>query len=180
MDEIIVETYDPAWPRKFEAERPLIAACFVRPPRAIEHIGSTSVPGLDSKPVIDIIALVDDLADGVAAVPALEAVGYSFWRDNPDNATLFLVKGLPPAPQRTHHLHIYADSVELARHLTFRDALRADSNLRDTYAALKRDLATRFRHDREAYTDAKTEFIDAVVAGDGGPARSRPRNAPKQ
>jgi len=181
MDAIVLEPYDPAWPQKFEVEKRFVAGCFTRPPGAIEHIGSTSVPGLAAKPIIDITVLVEDLADGLTAVPALEAGGYSFWRDNPDKSRLFLVKGLPPtAPHRTHHLHIHANPVELDRHLAFRDALRADTGLRQAYAALKRDLATRYRHDREAYSDAKTEFVDAVVAAAGGPTRPYPREMPKR
>jgi GrpB-like predicted nucleotidyltransferase (UPF0157 family) len=181
MDEIILSPYDPAWPQKFELERRFVAGCFEQPPVAIEHVGSTSIPGLTAKPIIDILVLVDDLAEGRRAVAALEAGGYSFWRDNPDKTKLFLVKGLPPtAAQRTHHLHIHADAAELARHLAFRDALRSDAGLRDAYADLKRDLAARYHHDREAYSNAKTEFVDAVVAGAGGPPRSVPRGLPKQ
>ena len=135
MDAIVLEPYDPAWPQKFEVEKRFVAGCFTRPPGAIEHIGSTSVPGLAAKPIIDITVLVEDLADGLTAVPALEAGGYSYWRDNPDKTRLFLVKGLPPAaPDRTHHLHIHANPVELDRHLAFRDALRADTGLRQAYA----------------------------------------------
>jgi GrpB-like predicted nucleotidyltransferase (UPF0157 family) len=71
--------------------------CFAEHPIVIEHIGSTAVHGLAAKPIIDVLVLVDDLAFGHTAIPALEAGGYSFWRDNPDKAKLFLVKGLPPA-----------------------------------------------------------------------------------
>ena len=171
MDEIHLEPYDRRWPRKFAAEREFIAACFPTRPLAIEHIGSTAVPGLAAKPVIDIMVLVNDLADGHAAVPALEAGGYSYWRDNPDTARLFLVKGLPPsAPHRTHHLHIVAERARFDRHLIFRDALRADPSIRDAYQALKTDLAERHRSDRESYTDAKGSFVAGIVAR----ARSRP------
>jgi GrpB-like predicted nucleotidyltransferase (UPF0157 family) len=90
-------------------------------------------------------------------------MGYSFWADNPDTTKLFLVKGLPPAPQRTHHLHIYENADEVERHLIFRDRLRAEPQLRDAYLALKTDLASRFRNDREAYTNHKADFISDVV-----------------
>jgi GrpB-like predicted nucleotidyltransferase (UPF0157 family) len=177
MDEIIVGPYDPAWPAKFELEREFVAGCFAVPPLLIEHMGSTAVPGLPAKPVIDLIVLVNDLADGLAAVPALEAGGYSYWRDNPDKTKLFLVKGLPPAPHRTHHLHIHSNRAEIDRHLAFRDALRRDPALRDRYSALKLALARQFRHDRDAYSDAKTAFVDEVVSRTGGPRRSHPRVA---
>jgi len=165
LDEIHLVPYDGEWPRKFAVERDFFATCFVAPPLRIEHIGSTAIPGLSAKPIIDIMVLVIDLDHGRAALPALEAGGYSHWRDNPDTARLFLVKGLPPsASQRTHHLHIVADPARLDRHLLFRDALRADPALRDAYQALKIDLAERYRLDREAYTDAKTGFVEQVLA----------------
>ena len=162
-DEIALVPYDPQWPTRFEAEKQLILAALVRPPLAIEHIGSTAVPGLAAKPVIDIIVLVADLADARPAIPALEAAGYSYWRDNPETSKLYLVKGLPPAAQRTHHLHIYADRAELDRHIAFRDRLRRDAVVRNEYEALKRELAGRYRGDRESYTDGKTAFIDTVA-----------------
>ena len=114
---IELHPYDPAWAAAFETERSLIAPLFPSPPRLIEHMGSTSVPGLAAKSVIDIIVLVDDLEAARRAIPALEATGYSFWADNPDKTKLYLVKGLPPAPKRTHHLHIYDHEPEVRRHL---------------------------------------------------------------
>src|SRR5260221_2473307 len=91
----------------------------------MDDIGSTAVPGLPAKPFIDIMVLVHELTDGLRAVHALEAIGYSFWRANPNTKHLRLVKGLPPAaPRRTHHLHIIADPRELQRHTLFRDFLR--------------------------------------------------------
>lgn len=164
MDEIRLEPYDPNWPIEFAAERDFVASCFVDAPLAIEHIGSTAVAGLAAKPIIDILVLVDDLALGHLAVPSLEAGGYSYWRDNPDTRKLFLVKGLPPAPQRTHHLHIYADRAELDRHVAFREHLRSDPSARQAYEALKRQLAAQYRDDREAYTEGKSAFIETLVA----------------
>jgi GrpB-like predicted nucleotidyltransferase (UPF0157 family) len=163
--------YDPAWPAAYERERAVVLAAFATPPLLVEHMGSTSVPGLPAKPIIDILVQVADLADAHAAVPALEATGYSFWRDNPDKTKLYLVKGLPPAPRRTHHLHIYTDPDEIARHLIFRDHLRSGPEALAAYLALKTDLAARFRNDREAYSYGKDDFIDAVVARLGGPPR---------
>jgi GrpB-like predicted nucleotidyltransferase (UPF0157 family) len=164
LDEIRVEPYDAAWPARFAAEREFILRCFAEHPIVIEHIGSTAVPGLAAKPIIDVLVLVDDLAFGHTAIPALEAGGYSFWRDNPDKAKLFLVKGLPPAPHRTHHLHIYSDRAELERHVAFRDRLRSDPSARQAYEALKRRLAVQHRDDREAYTEGKSAFIETVVS----------------
>jgi GrpB-like predicted nucleotidyltransferase (UPF0157 family) len=163
LDEIRVEPHDPSWPASFAAERQFILGCFTEPPTAIEHIGSTAVPGLAAKPVIDISVLVDRLSRGQLAIPALEAGGYSYWRDNPDTTKLFLVKGLPPAPRRTNHLHIYEDPAEFERHVAFRDRLRADPRAREAYEALKRRLALQFRDDREAYTAGKSAFIDNLI-----------------
>lgn len=167
---IELSAYDPAWPAAFERERALIAPILGTNAAQIEHMGSTSIPGLPAKPIIDVIVLVDDLEAARGAIPALEATGYSFWADNPDRAKLFLVKGLPPAPHRTHHLHIYENADEVERHLIFRDRLRAEPRLRDAYLALKTDLASRFRNDREAYTNHKADFINEVVRPPSRPA----------
>lgn len=165
---------DEDWPAAFLRERDLILPLFPAPPRVIEHMGSTAIPGLPAKPIIDIIVLVDALEAARQAIGPLDASGYSFWADNPDKSKLFLVKGLPPAPRRTHHLHIHADSAEVERHLIFRDILRANPAAREAYLALKQDLATRFRDDREAYSKGKTDFIDNLVASLGGPDRQTP------
>jgi len=173
---IELHAYDPAWATEFETERSLIAPLFPSPPVLIEHMGSTSIPRLAAKSVIDIIVLVNELESAREAIPALEATGYSFWADNPDKTKLYLVKGLPPAPRRTHHLHIYDHEPEVRRHLIFRDHLRANPDARDAYLALKRDLAERFRDDREAYSKQKTGFIDSLVRSLGGPPRRVPWN----
>ena len=172
MSEAIeLQPADPDWPAQFEAERRLILQCLPIAPRRIEHMGSTAIPGLPAKPIIDIIVLVDDLDATRAAIPALETTGYSYWAANPDTSKLYLAKGLPPAPRRTHHLHIHEDEAEVSRHLLFRDHLRANSDARDAYLALKRALASQFRDDREAYSRSKTAFIDALVLSLGGPPR---------
>ena len=171
---IELHPYDPDWPAAFERERRLLAPLLGPDARLIEHMGSTSVPGLPAKPIIDIIVLVDDLGAAQGAIPALEETGYSFWRDNPDKTKLYLVKGLPPAPRRTHHLHIHDDPEEVERHLIFRDHLRSSAEARAAYLALKEELATRFRDDREAYSKGKTAFVDGLVASLGGAVRRTP------
>ena len=150
----IVE-YDPAWPALYEAERerlaPLLAGV------ELQHFGSTAVPGLAAKPVIDMIALVDDLHAPIDAL--VQRAGYQFPRAF--NATLTHRRFLcyPSASHRTHHLHLVDEREELQRHLRFRDRLRADPALALEYATLKRALAERYRDDREAYTEAKSEFV---------------------
>jgi GrpB-like predicted nucleotidyltransferase (UPF0157 family) len=173
-EQVELTDYDPAWPAQFEKERRLVAPILGENARLIEHMGSTSVPRLPAKPIIDIIALVDDLRLAIGKVPDLEATGYSYWADNPDKTKLFLVKGLAPAPRRTHHLHIYDDEGEVRRHLIFRDHLRARPDALDAYLALKSELAERYRDDREAYSRHKTEFVDRMVLSLGGPARRMP------
>ncbi len=127
---------------------------------AIHHIGSTAIPGLTAKPVIDILLVVRELADFVDCIAPLQMLSYAFI-DYPQNVDRkFFRKGQP----RTHHVHIVAhDNAELRDHLIFRDALRANPNLRDEYAALKHDLANRFKTDRAHYGDSKTQFVRRVI-----------------
>src|ERR1700677_1832581 len=149
--------YDPAWQALYEIERkrlePLLGAL------EFHHIGSTAVPGLVSKPIIDMVALVDDLD---APIAALIGSGYQYARVF--NATLENRRFLcyPTASHRTHHLHLVDDRAELERRLHFRDRMRADPALADRYAALKCALAVRYPKDREAYTEAKAPFIGCI------------------
>ncbi len=147
--------YDPAWLAAFEAERGRLAPLLDG--AEIHHFGSTAVPGLAAKPVIDMIAFVGDLDAPIAAL--VSNAGYQFPREF--NATLTHRRFLcyPSAAHRTHHLHLVDEREELERRLRFRDRLRADPALAGEYARLKRVLAERHRDDREAYTEAKSEFI---------------------
>lgn len=160
MDEIEIVAYDPAWPVLFaeEAAR-LRRALAPLPLLAVEHVGSTAVAGLAAKPIIDIQMTVPALRMAAASVEPLEAMGYSFWRDNPDKGAMFFVKGLPPAaPQRTHHVHI-TEPEKLVDRVLFRNYLRAHPDEASRYASLKRKLAADHRLDREAYTQAKGAFV---------------------
>ena len=170
MDEIQIVAYDPAWPALFadEAARLRAALGVMESGRGLitrmEHFGSTSVPGLAAKPVLDILLGVDDLQAVRNAAPILETLGYAYWADNPNDAShLFFVRGLPPAPRRTHHIHVAETSSSFWERLYFRDYLRTHSDARDAYAALKFRLAGEFANDREAYTNAKSEFVRAVM-----------------
>src|SRR5262249_39035074 len=131
----------------------------------IAHFGSTAVPGLPAKPIIDIAIAVRSLATArTEAVAPLERIDYAYWADNPKRDRLFFVKGLPPhAPQRTHHVHITEPDGEVWAQLRFRDYLRADHDAAARYAALKRELAAQHRADREAYTEAKASFITEIM-----------------
>jgi len=163
---IEVVPYDSEWPERFERERHLIAKA-LSPWLAgpIEHVGSTAVVGLVAKPVIDIMAAVESLEASRGAIPAAEAIEYSYWPYKAESMHWFC----KPSPSyRTHHLHLVPHQGWLwnAR-LCFRDALRADPLLAEEYGALKERLAQEHRHDREAYTQAKSEFIEKVLAANG-------------
>jgi GrpB-like predicted nucleotidyltransferase (UPF0157 family) len=155
--EVEIVAYDPAWPFAFERERVRLAPLLdgVK----IHHFGSTAVPGLAAKPVIDMIALVPDLDAPIAEL--VRSAGYQF--PPAFNATLEHRRFLcyPSASHRTHHLHLVDERRELDRRLRFRDRLCADPTLASQYVALKRALAERYRDDREAYTAAKGEFVRA-------------------
>ena len=174
MDEITLAEYDPRWPDLFAEEAARIRATVGGDLiLGIEHFGSTAVPGLAAKPIIDLLVAVRSLAEArERGVPALEAIGYSYWRDDPAPDRLFLVKGLPPNGPRTHHAHVVEPGVShdprlgeftFTDRLLFRDALRNDREEAERYAALKRDLADRFPDDREAYTQGKTEYVYRVM-----------------
>jgi GrpB-like predicted nucleotidyltransferase (UPF0157 family) len=151
----IVE-YDPVWPAAFASERERLAPLL---PAGVQlhHFGSTAVPGMAAKPVIDMIALVDDLDPPIAAL--VQRGGYQY--PTAFNATLTHRRFLcyPSAAHRTHHLHLVDEPGELERRLRFRDRLRSDRALADEYVALKRALTARYREDRDAYTEAKGEFV---------------------
>jgi GrpB-like predicted nucleotidyltransferase (UPF0157 family)/predicted kinase len=152
--------YDPAWPAQFEAERAQIAAALDGLARAIHHVGSTAVPGLDGKPIIDTMVVVRHLDDAARCIAPLQALGYAFI-DYPQNVDRrFFRKGRP----RTHHLHIVAEgSQSLADHLDFRDALRADPALRQQYQDLKHALASGYRNDRAQYSERKGAFVEGTI-----------------
>ena len=159
---VVIEPYNPAWPDRFETERrlllPILAPWLIGP---IEHVGSTAVPGLQAKPIIDIMAAVRDLASSVPAIEALRPLHYCYFKYKADVMHWFCK---PSDVERTHHLHLVPFGSQLWRdRLAFRDRLRSDAAIRATYQALKIGLASRHRDDREAYTDAKTEFVQSVL-----------------
>lgn len=168
---VVIVDYDARWPAYYEEERARIRAEVGRVFLAIEHVGSTSVPGLVAKPIIDIMATVYRLADAEERIPALEAIGYEY--TPPEIAGIperrYFDKR-PPGEEpnsirgrSTHHLHV----VELGgdfwvRHLLFRDWLRTHPADAEAYARLKRELAARFGADREGYTNSKGPFIRSI------------------
>lgn len=165
MDEVFLVEYNPNWPLLFEQEaarlREVLDGDFIT---HIEHFGSTAVPGLAAKPIIDILVGVRSLAEAEqVAVPLLENLGYAYWFDNPDPQRMFFVKGLPPNSPRTHHIHMVEPNSVVWERLEFRDYLCKHSDEAARYAQLKYQLAQRFFNDREAYTPGKAKYIESVM-----------------
>lgn len=159
--------YDPAWPAMFEREatriRRLLGDTVVR----LEHTGSTSVPGLAAKPIIDITLIVPDAADESTYVPKLEAEGYMLRRREPDWHEHRLLKG----PDTDVNVHVFsAGSPELTRMVGFRDWLRTHPEDRELYERTKRELAARTWRHIQHYADAKTAVVEEIIARAGLPA----------
>jgi GrpB-like predicted nucleotidyltransferase (UPF0157 family) len=152
--------YDPAWPVLYEREAARIRTLLGNRVRLLEHAGSTSVPGLAAKPIIDIELAVADSADEPAYVPDLEAGGYALHGREPDWFEHRLFKGTDPAV----NLHVFSvGSPEIDRTLAFRDRLRTDENDRRLYEATKRELAARDWVYVQDYADAKDEIVAAIL-----------------
>lgn len=158
---VVLAEYDPQWPRLFEREAERIRRALHNDALLIEHVGSTSVPGLAAKPIIDIVLAVPDAADEDAYVPRLEAAGYVLRIREPALDEHRMFKG----PDTNVNLHVHsAGSVEVERVIAFRDRLRASASDRDLYLRTKRDLAAREWRFVQNYADAKTAVIEEILA----------------
>ncbi|MBW8060257.1 MAG: GrpB family protein [Solirubrobacterales bacterium] len=159
---IRLSPYDPAWPARFEEERAALAEAIGEwTVGGIHHVGSTAVPGLKAKPIIDILVGVRDLEESQECFEPLARLGYLYAPYLPDEMHWFCK---PHPSRRTHHLHLVpAGARRYADELAFRDRLRADPRIAADYGALKRMLAERFAQDRESYTAAKSDFIRRVL-----------------
>src|SRR3990172_6646682 len=160
---VVIVEYDPRWPTLYEAEASAILGAIGHVIVALEHVGSTSVPGLGAKPIIDILAGVRILADAAQCVEPLQGLGYEYVPEyEPETPGRPYFRKGPPAG-RTHHLHLVEHGGEFwMRHLLFRDYLRAHPEAAHAYYRLKKELAAKFGSDRDGYTEAKTEFIRSV------------------
>ena len=159
--EIRICDYDPAWPERFAREAARIRGALGDRELRVEHIGSTSVPGLAAKPVVDILLVLDDPADEASYLPALEAAGYELRVREPDFSQHRMLR----TPQRDVHVHVFPpDSPEIDRYLLFRGRLRADAAERELYAQAKRRLAARDWPTMQHYAEAKTEVVEAIIA----------------
>lgn len=163
QDRIDVVPADPHWPQRFTEEADAIAHVTDLPGLCIEHIGSTAVPGLDAKPIIDILLLPPPGSDPHRLIEPLQRLGYQYWAENPDTSRMFFVKGMPPqGNERTHHVHVMGLG-EASRRLLFRDWLRSHPEDAELYAQVKRELAKRFPTDRDAYTDGKDQVVAQIL-----------------
>jgi len=169
---IELEPYNTQWPELFQLEaaslrdvlNPWLAG-------AIEHIGSTSVPGLSAKPVIDIMAPVHSLELAKPAIDALPALGYCY---SPYKAEVMHWFCKPSPAYRTHHLHLVATGSDTwVECIAFRNSLRGNAQLAAEYLSLKQRLASEYALDREAYTEGKSMFIQSVVKRAGAGAALR-------
>jgi GrpB-like predicted nucleotidyltransferase (UPF0157 family) len=157
---VILAAYDESWPRLFDAEAGSIESVCVGLPIRLEHIGSTAVPGLSGKPVIDILAGRPPQSRAEPYIAALRQIGYEHKGAFGVPGREYFRRGSP----RTHHVHLVRWSSALwADYLAFRDALREDAGLRRDYDALKRDLAIAFANEKRGYAEAKGPFIRSVL-----------------
>ncbi len=161
-----IVAYDSNWPNLFEKEKKLIFETVGHIVVRAEHIGSTAVPGLGAKPIIDILAAVNHLDQAKLCIEPLKLIGYEYEPELeaqiPERR--FFNKGKPPKDQH-YHLHM----VELTsdfwkRHLLFHNYLRAHPEVAQEYEKLKKRLAAKYGRNREDYTEAKTPFIVSIVA----------------
>ena len=162
---VAIVDYDPRWPRQFEEEKARILAATDSQVVAVEHIGSTAVPGLAAKPIIDILAGIRHLEVARACIAPLATIGYEYVPEYETELPerRYFRKG--PREARTHHVHLVeVEGAFWRRHLAFRDYLRAHPEEAKRYAALKRALAAKFGEDREAYTDGKTAYVRGIEA----------------
>jgi GrpB-like predicted nucleotidyltransferase (UPF0157 family) len=163
-DRIDLVDPDPCWPHQYDAEAAALAAVLPQVPGLrLEHFGSTAVPGIRAKPVIDILVIHPEPRHWTRLVDPVLSLGYIYWAENPRTDRMFFVKGMPPYGScRTHHLHVRIPA-DAAAELAFRDRLRSDDALARRYERLKEELAARYPTDREAYTGGKTVFVAAAL-----------------
>ncbi len=161
---ITLAEYNPQWPALFARQAARIRAVLGDAAVRVEHVGSTSVPGLAAKPIIDILLAVPDSADEQTYAPALEAAGYVLRIREPDWFEHRLFTG----PDTTINLHMFTvGAAEIDRMLLFRDWLRANDADRDAYLQVKRDLARRTWQHVQHYADSKTAIVQQIMARAG-------------
>lgn len=156
---IVLVAHDPGWAEEFARESTVVALGFGDLLVELHHIGSTAIPGIEAKPVIDMLAVVTDIGLVDVRSPRLEELGYEAMGEFGIPGRRYFRKN-SPSSVRTHQIHsLEVGSPEIERHLAFRDFLRAHPEHAKKYAAVKREMGERYPHDMAAYTDGKSEFI---------------------
>jgi GrpB-like predicted nucleotidyltransferase (UPF0157 family) len=160
---VVLVSYDSQWPREFQDEKKRLIDVFGDEIVAVEHFGSTAIPGMVAKPIIDINVAIPSLEDAHRYIAGLQTMGYEHMPDRWFDDRYFFPKG--PEELRTHHLNLVEITSDTAWRypLLFRDYLRTHDNEREKYATLKRKLAARYENDREKYTEAKSDFIKGII-----------------
>lgn len=162
MQQVQVHPPDPQWPQAYAAESAQVARALGDTIVHIHHIGSTAIPQIYAKPVIDMLAEVSDIDRVDACNAALAALGYTALGEYGLPGRRYFRKD-NGAGVRTHHLHTFQlGSPEVIRHLAFRDFMRANPDCAQQYSDLKRALATQYPHDIDGYMDGKDEFVKAM------------------
>ena len=160
MRQVIVTPYQSSWPEAFQQEKEQLETIFGDRLLAVHHIGSTSVPGLSAKPILDILPVVDSL-DGIEAFDAaMEQIGYEAKGEFGMSGRRYYRKG---GDNRTHHIHLYADgNPEIIRHVVFRDYLRQHPEEVEAYSTIKERLAHQYPEDISAYIAGKDSFVKTM------------------
>ena len=160
---VIVTEYDPSWPELFRREAELIYAALEGVGIRIEHMGSTAVPGLQAKPIIDIMIGVSSIEQADSCVPFIEGTGYLYRPEHEDSMPerrYFERSG----SEIDYHVHMVVFGSRFWKdHIFFRNYLRENPEAVQQYAALKKELAEKYRDNREAYTNGKAEFIQGIL-----------------
>lgn len=160
---VILVPYDPDWPHRFDHERAVLGGVFAGTEAVIEHVGSTAIPGLGAKPVIDMMVGLSQLTEVEGRIAALEAAGYEYVQKYEKELPERRYFRKPRVPPRAYHLHCVVKGSDFwVRHLAFRDYLRAYPESAAAYYELKRELAGKCS--KEGYTEAKGSFIEAILA----------------
>lgn len=164
---IVIADYDPRWPKMYEEERARIAGAVGSWLADIQHVGSTSVPGLAAKPIIDIMPGLRSLGDARHILEPMRRLGYQYipeYEDElPERRYFRMPAGDAFRGRGSHHVHVVETASRFwRRHIAFRDYLRSHPDVAAEYGELKRLLAAEYGTDREGYTEAKTEFITRI------------------
>ena len=165
-EKIDIVPYDLSWPKIFKDEEEFLKNNFPKIIKRIEHFGSTAIPGLSAKPIVDMLIEVTSLEETKKQIaPVLKSLGYNyFWRpeiNKPPMYSWFIKRN--STGNRTHHLHMVEVNSKLWDRLYFRDYLREHPDVAKRYGTLKTELSNKFPNDREAYTKAKTEFVFSIT-----------------